>query len=134
MSVRFGQILLALCLTTSLLMASSPACCCPPPQGPDAASETHKETGKIAKASTDANVFADEYTCAIQQSPLYLTAKSPTKELRSTDSVAKLEPLIANVEFSAVTAHQESTVQSRNDLSYSSTLKSLLPPRAPPRL
>ena len=134
--LRLLQIGLAICLMASLLTASPAACTCPHPPEAETSDECkahHEETGNVD--TTDAGITADDTcVCTVDQRSPSVASKSESKDLDSKDGIANAHQLTQDLEFVAVYAYQQPTPLSAHSLSYSSTLKSLLPSRAPPRL
>ena len=76
----------------------------------------------------------DSCICAVDQRSPYVASKSESKELKSKNGIANAALIIPDLRFVAVSTFRSFSPDFSNDLSYSSTLKSLLPSRAPPRL
>ena len=137
MSFRIKRIGLALCLMMSLLIGHASACVCSHHVEKKAveSSDCHSlhESAQMVEDAGDGNVCDPGCVCVTEQSSPYAASKSPSKKFKSNDKPARSQQAISHIEF-AVTANTELPPEFVNDLSYSDTLKSLLPARAPPRL
>ncbi|MEO6656501.1 MAG: hypothetical protein ABIO36_10505 [Pyrinomonadaceae bacterium] len=135
-SIKLKQIGLALCLMASLLLGSASACTCAHHEETKAAEtdcRSHRDSTLNAETAETANAADDECICSVDNRSPYAASKSESRELHSRDAVAKPATVIPRIELvSLVTSNLSSKFVS--DLSYSYTLRSLLPSRAPPRL
>ena len=137
MSFRLKQMGMALCLMASLLIGHALACTCSHHEENEAAEtdcHSHHDSSGNIEISETGNSVDDSCICVVEQPSPYVTSKSASKELKSNNPVAGSGQLVPDLEFVAVIGRGESTSVFANDLSYSNTLKSLLPSRAPPRL
>jgi len=134
--LRLIQAGLAICLMASLLTASPAACVCSHHEETITSDEfhSHHEEAENIEVSHVGISIDDSCRCAVDQRSPYVASKSESKELRSKSGIADAQQLIPDLEFVAVSSFQRSSPEFTNDLSYSSTLRSLLPSRAPPRL
>lgn len=120
----------------SLLTASSAACTCTHHEQAKSSDEcrSHHEDAENTEVSESGVSIDDSCICALDQSTPYTASKPESKELKSNNDVANARQLIPDLEFVAISTFQQSSPEFINNLSYSSTLESLLPSRAPPRL
>ena len=133
---RLIQIGLAICLLASLLTASPAACTCSHNDEAKTSAEchSHHEDAENLESSEIAISIDDSCICAVEQRSPFVASGSTNKEFKASDKLANAEPVLAEIEFAAITSRRESSSEFVNDVSYSTTLKSLLPSRAPPRL
>lgn len=135
MIFRVKQIGLALCLMMSLLIGHASACACSHHVEKKAVetSDCHSATAETVETSNDGNACDTSCICATDQPSTYLAANSISKKSNIADAAEKIEPVVFNIELRA-SSYTEVSPEFISDLSYSNTLKSLLPSRAPPRL
>ncbi len=136
-SFKLKQIGLALCLMASLLIGNSSACTCSRHDEAKASENdchSHHESAENADIAETDNAVDDSCICIVQQPSPYLGSRSVSKELKSNDPVANSEQIIPDPEFVATTRPGGSSLVFASNLSYSNTVESLLPARAPPRL
>ena len=136
-SFKLKQIGLALCLMASLLTASPAACTCSHHEETKALENdchSHHETAETIETSVESDTVDVDCVCFVNLPSPSVISKSASKELRSNDAVSNAEQVITDLEFIAVTKLVLSSPEFGNNLSYSNTLKALLPARAPPRL
>ena len=136
-SGRIKYMLINLGLITSLLLLHVSACLCSTHVEKEAVESDCHTTSEIAQTrGTDDNAaFCDSgCVCAIDQSVQERASNSPSKEFGTIDNLAGPTQIQPEIEFVAVVETFPSASEFVNNLSYSSTLRSLLPSRAPPRL
>ena len=140
MSFRIKQIGLALCLMMSLLIGHASACACShhvekkAVESSDCHSHNKTAEAQTVEAVNDSNACDTDCVCLTEQPSPYIAENSISKNFNATDAAANAEQVVSDIEFRPSTAYAESSSEFVNDLSYSTTLKSLLPARAPPRL
>jgi hypothetical protein len=121
----------------SLLIGHASACACShhdEPQTAEAGCHSHHETTEAVEVVSDADVCDTGCVCFVDQPSPFANSKAPTREFKASDEIAKAAEFLPDLDLVAITAHTESSPGFVKNLSYSSTLKSLLPSRAPPRL
>ena len=127
-----------LILACSLLFASDiAACACShhvEKEPVKADCHSHAPTTEATQVKTDENICDKTCICAVGQLSPYIASIAPSKEFKPFDELAKPTQGLIEIEFVALKGYTESSPDFVNDLSYSTTLKSLLPSRAPPRL
>lgn len=138
MSFRIKQIALALGLMMSLLIGHASACACSHHVEKKAVESLdchlhHKAAAQTAEAVNDSNACDTDCVCLTSLPSPYIAQNSTSKNFIS-DATAKVVHVILDINFRVVVAYAGSSSEFANDLSYSYTLKSLLPARAPPRL
>ncbi len=128
---------LAMLLVMSLLTPSSAACMCSQPES-SAASEgechSHHEEERGADASGTAALAGESCVCIIDQRTPCISSKSESKELKSKAPLYYRQPISIALKTSEINLTDLSLPVVPKRLSYSTTLRSLLPARAPPRL
>ncbi|MEP6703265.1 MAG: hypothetical protein ABJB34_00505 [Acidobacteriota bacterium] len=138
MGFQFKQIILALSLMASLVIGhASAACTCShdePATIDDADCHSHHTAShEFDLPDADASALDNECTCVAQPTP-YGPANSVNKEFKSKDLAAAAVRRGADAEFVTTSILTAPAPELANNLSYSNTLRSLLPSRAPPRL
>lgn len=136
-SFRLKQIGLALCLMVSLLTASPAACTCSHPEEAktsDSQCRSQHEASENIETSGAGVAVNDSCICAVDQREPFTASKSESKELKPAKAIANVQQIIPDLRFVAVSTFPSFAPEFSNNLSYSSTLRSLLPSRAPPRL
>ncbi|MEQ1922126.1 MAG: hypothetical protein ABL952_06425 [Pyrinomonadaceae bacterium] len=134
---RLKQIGLVLCLMASLLTAVPAACACSHHEETKAVEtdcHSQHETAKPAEAVETGSAIDESCVCAVVQRTPVVASKTLGKDLKAGDAVAVIDETAADFAFVAVLSSHVAPAISAKDLSYSSTLRSLLPARAPPRL
>ena len=124
-------------LVASLLTASPAACTCSQyeePVGSENECHSRHEAEASVEASETATLGGESCICIIDHRTPCVATKSETKELKSKTQLYYLEQLSTTFEPSSVNIVKSSLPFVANDSSYSNTLRSLLPSRAPPRL
>ena len=137
MSFRLKQMGLALCLMTSLLIGHASACSCSHQVESKAVEpdcHSHHEAAEKVEAVGDGDACEADCICFVEQPSPYAASKTPCKEFKTNDKLAKSQQVIPDIEFVTVTGDAESSPEFVSNLSYSHTLRSLLRSRAPPRL
>lgn len=139
---RFKQIGLAACLMASLLVGSASACMCSHHEVKKTSVKTschgvvHEtvETATTAETTGNGNAIATNCTCPASRTAPYVASKSESEKSKGVKDKA-VSSAVASVPVLIAADSQEIAVLDLDgQLSYSSTLKSLLPARAPPRL
>lgn len=134
---RIKQIGLVLCLMASLLTAVPAACTCSHHEETKAVEtdchSQHEAINPIETAETG-NAINESCVCAVAQRAPLAASRSLSKDLKVSDPAAHSDEFATDFEFVAAASFYVAPAMSGNDLSYSSTLRSLLPARAPPRL
>lgn len=92
------------------------------------------QTTEATQANGNESVCDKSCICAVGQLSVYVASKAPSKELKPIDEQAKPAKVLAETEFVAINGYTEPPSDFVKNVSYSSTLSSLLPARAPPRL
>lgn len=136
-SFRLKQIGLALCLMVSLLTASPAACTCSHPEEAntsDSECRSQHEATENLETSGAGVAVDDSCICAVDQREPFAASKSENRELKPDKAIASPEQIIPDLRFVAVSTFHSFSPEFSNNLSYSNTLRSLLPSRAPPRL
>lgn len=134
---RLRQIGLALCLMASLLTASPAACACAHHEETKAVEtdcHSHHESAKVSETAETGNSVDVACVCVVDPRSPLVVSTTVGKELKAPDAIAPSSYLAPDLEFVAATTFHVVQPTLDKDLSYSSTLKSLLPSRAPPRL
>jgi hypothetical protein len=136
-SFRMKKIGLALFLMMSLLIGHASACTCPhhvenKPAEPDC--HSHHPSTEMVEARGDGNVCDAECVCSVDQRSPSVASKAPSKEFKANDKPVQSEQVVPNIEVVALASSSGSLPTFDTNLSCSTTLKSLLPSRAPPRL
>jgi hypothetical protein len=140
MNFRIKQIGLALCLMMSLLIGHASACMCSHHvekkviESSDCHSQGETVKTETAATADEGNACDTSCVCSTEQFSPYVASNSVSKKFMAADETANSAQAFSDIEFRAATAYVESATEFANDLSYSNTLKSLLPSRAPPRL
>lgn len=93
----------------------------------------HNQKTEAAQAKGDVNDFDKICICFVGQQSPYIASRASGKDFKSNVEPAKPGHII-ETEIIAVSFSIESLPDFISDVSYSSTLSSLLPSRAPPRL
>ena len=135
MKTHVKHIGLALCLMMTLIIGNVSACACSHHVEKKALEtfDCHSTTAESVGTSNDGNACDTSCVCATNQPSTSAAASSISNKSNITDAAEKIEPVAFNIEL-GVGAYAEVPSEFANDLSYSNTLKSLLPSRAPPRL
>lgn len=136
-SFRLKQMGLALCLMASMLVGNGSAGVCSHhdvTKGAENDHHSHNESVDDFGISKTDDAVNDSCICVVEQISPSVTSKSVSKEFHSNDSVSDHEQSAQVPEFIAVATFHFSPHSPANDLSYSNTLRALLPARAPPRL
>lgn len=136
-SFGLKQIGLALCLVASLLTASPAVCACShhlETKAPENECHAGHEMPQDVEAADIGNSVDESCICAVEQRSPYVGATSEGKELKSKDAISNAELIVRDLDFVAVNTTPPLSLGFVSDLSYSYTLRSLLPARAPPRL
>lgn len=134
---RIKQIGLALGLMMSMLIGHASACTCSrhvdsQAADPDCRSQ-HTSTETVGAAG-HGSVCEAECICLVNRPSPYAASKRPGKEFNAHDQPAGAGHVLPAIEVLAAPGYVPPASEFVNDLSYSTTLKSLLPSRAPPRL
>ena len=131
------RLLVSLALIASLLIGHASACACPRHVETEAVESadchTHHETTGAVETDSDGNVCDTSCVCVIEQSP-FLASNAPSKQFKASYELAKPAQTLPDLDVAAIRVDTQSSPAYVHDLSYLSTLKSLLPSRAPPRL
>ena len=143
---RLKKIGLALCLMVSLFVGQSAAACACSHHEPVkkvAESDCHSHRGKSpasakdipdTKDSENATSIATDCTCFVQSATPIVAVQQTNKKSKSKHSTAGLL-LPASEINSFLAVHAGASLSASDDpISYSNTLASLRPSRAPPRL
>ena len=138
MTRMLRQAFLAILACSAMFASSSSACLCSHHHVKKKVVESdchslHHVTTQEVETESDGDFCDTSCVCIAEQSSPLATSKAPTKEFKAND-VAKAAEFLPENDFVRVTAFNKSSPSFLSDLSYSSTLKSLLPARAPPRL
>ena len=136
-SCRLKQIALVLFVMASLLSASPAACACShheEEQTFETDCHSQHENTDTAQSATIGNAIGESCVCVVGQREPFAASKSANKELKAFDGVSEPEQIAPVPEFAVVITRAASTHGFVSDSFYSSTLRSLLPARAPPRL
>lgn len=139
-SFRVKQIGLALCLMMSLLIGHSSACACSHHvekkliESSDCHSQHETAQAQTVEKVNNNDACDTNCICRTEQPLAYLAANPINKKFNATDATANALQGVSDIEFRVAAACTESSSELVNDLSYSNTLKFLLPSRAPPRL
>lgn len=134
---RLKQIALVLCLMASLLTAVPAACTCSHHEEAKAVkTDCHSQHEAVNSTETveTGNAIDESCVCTVAQRAPLAASGSFTKDLKASDPAAHSGEIITDFEFEASASFYLAPAISRTDLSYSSTLRALLPARAPPRL
>ncbi len=135
---RLRQIGLVLCLMASMLAAVPAACACSHHEETKVVEtdcHSQHETSKPAETVETGIAVDESCVCAVaQRTPFVTTSKTFSKDLKAGDAVALADKKESDFAFVAATSFYVAPPISTNNLLFSSTLRSLLPARAPPRL
>ena len=140
MYFRIKQIGLALCLMMSLLIGHASACACShhvekkTVESSDCHSQHKKDNAQTVDAVNDGDACDTNCICLTDQAAPYVAANAVNKNFYGDSAAADAEQVVSDGESQAVPSHAVVLLEFVSDLSYSNTLKSLLPSRAPPRL
>jgi len=137
MSFRLKQMGLALCLMASLLISHASVCTCSHHEESKTSEldcHSHHEASETVEIVIDGDVCDTGCICTVEQTSPYAASSSPGKEFKSSETATGFAQTVADLEFVTILKLGKSKPYFVNDLSYSYTLKSLLPSRAPPRL
>ena len=118
----------------SLLTASSSACICSRHEETETVEvdcHSHHESSDFDIKQT--NAFDEGCACSVEQPLPRLGSKTENNDLK-INSVLKTEQALLDLKFVAVGVFYTLSPDFTRRLSYSNTLKSLIPARAPPRL
>ena len=128
----------------SLLVSSASACTCSHHHAAvkaEVSSCHHSEMSEMADRhdaqfeNTSFSLTAnDNCICSSDQLSSFVAANPISKKFNRTETTTEAKQVGSGVEFQSTSAFAELSPEFVSDLSYSSTLKSLLPARAPPRL
>lgn len=133
------QIGLAVCVMASLLVGSASACMCSHHQVRKQAVKTSchgvsHETAVAGDKRTAGKAFDVDCTCRVNQPTPVVISKTEEKRSKAEKKIAG-EPVPARVELlETAAAHATDVPPFYEGPTYSYTLASLLPSRAPPRL
>ena len=134
---RLKHVTFAVLLLASLLTTVPAACTCSQP-GSSVASKgdypSHHEAEPRAEVSGTANFTGGSSCCIIDQRSPCVSSKLETKEPKSNAPLCHSERISIAFERAAINIVDLSLPIFTRGLSYSTTLRSLLPSRAPPRL
>jgi hypothetical protein len=136
MTTGIRHILMSILAILSLGAASLSACTCShhvEPKVVENDCHSHHETVSRTELANAGLAFDEECTCAIQQWSPCVVSKSLSKEFGLND-VASTADVTIDLEFTSAASYREPGFITATQLSHSSTPKSLLPARAPPRL
>jgi hypothetical protein len=139
MYVRIKQIGLTLCAMMSLLVGHVSACACAhhieKKVIESSSCHLHHDVAEAqtVEASNDSNACDPTCVCLSEQPSPYIAANPISKKFNAPDAAGSAR-VVSSAEFRAVVTYADSSFEHVADLSYSNTLKSLLPSRAPPRL
>lgn len=136
-SFRLKQIALVLFVMASLLSASPAACACSHHEETKAVeSDCHSQHEQTEKAQNvpDGDAINESCVCVDSQREPFAASKSANKELKAFDAVSEPDQVAYAPELAALITLSTSMPVSVSDRFYSTTLRSLLPARAPPRL
>lgn len=132
---RLKQIGLALCLMASLLTASPAACICSHHDETETVEvDCHSHHGSAEPEASNANSVDESCICAVEQPLPRLASKSENTDFRSQNDGLRTEQIIPDLQYVAVNSFRSLPAEFTSRRSYSSTLRLLLPARAPPRL
>lgn len=135
---RIKQIGLALSLVTSLLVGHAAAVCMcshhEPQKAPQADCHSSHTEGPEAASVGAATTFDADCICLAQGVTPSTAAKSINKKFKSKDLATGSAERASDFKLVAVVEHPHPLPGFHKKLSYSNTLETLLPSRAPPRL
>ena len=140
MSFKIKQICMALCLMASLAVGHISACTCShhapakkvePETG---GCRSHHKAAETVEALSDASVCDAGCVCFVEQPSPVVASKSPSREFKSHQTAGAVEQFATNFDFVAASNYHEPPLEPPTTSFHSTTLKSLLPSRAPPRL
>lgn len=137
LALKIKQIGLVLCVMAAILTASPAACTCSHHEETNATESdchSHHESAETTETAETGNAVDDSCVCAIDQRLPSVASTTVGKELKSSEAVVPSNQNVGDLEFVAIATFHVALPTLTNDLSYSSTLKSFLPARAPPRL
>lgn len=137
--LRAQQITWVIFLMASLLSASPAACLCSsheeqPPATTKSECHSHSGTHESAAESETGSISGHECVCVVDQRAPSLTAKQETTETKAKDAILHREHIAPQFAFTAVVMVEHSSLFLADKRFYTSTQRSLLPSRAPPRL
>ena len=129
---------MALCVMMSLLIVHVSACACSHHVEKKVVEKpschSHGETAEMVEAVNDSNVCDADCICFAEQTSPYIEANLVNKNFNAKDTAAPLTSPVSKIEFRAAATYINSLPEFVSNHSYSNTLRSLLPARAPPRL
>lgn len=139
MRFRFKKIGLALSLMVSLVAGHASARCICSHHQLDQATETdchsHHDSDASIESLKPAHAAAGPgCVCVVEASTPFASTRSAKKDLGSTDLGALGDCIFADIASAEATKLTTTPAGFENNFSYSYTLRSLLPSRAPPRL
>ncbi len=139
MNFRIKQIGLALCLMMSLAVGHVSACACSHHVEKKVVESSdchsHHETAEAQTVETvnDSNACDTGCVCRTEQRSPFIAVNPISKKIIA-EAASNPAHVVSQIEFRVASAYSELSPEFVTDLSYSNTLKSLLPSRAPPRL
>lgn len=124
-----------MCLMASLLISHTAACACSHHAENTADCHSRHEAAEMAEIAGEDDACDTGCVCSVEQPSPYAASKSPAKDFETTyGELARSAPVIPNIEFAAIIASAGMLPEFVTNLTHSATFKSLLRPRAPPRL
>ena len=135
---RIKQVGLALSLIASLVVGHAAAACACSHHEQVKTVETdchsHQDQNPTIPITDGGTAFDTDCICVVQRAIPYASAKSASKKFKSKDFAAGSQELGSGIEFVVYLKFIEPLPELDDNLSYSNTLRALLPVRAPPRL
>jgi hypothetical protein len=134
---RIRQIGLALCLMMTLAIGHVSACGCShhvEKEAVKADCHSHLQTTRTTETDGGSDVCDTSCICLAGQATPYIVTKSTSKEFKAKDKLVQSQQADAEIEFVAIKRFVDRSPAFVAGVSYSTTLKSLLRSRAPPRL
>ncbi len=135
---RIRQVGLALSLMASLVVGhAAAACACSHHEQVktvETACHSHQDQDPTIPTTDGASAFDRDCICVVQRATPYAFTKSANKKFKSKDFAGGSQELGSGIEFVVKLTFIEPLPNLDDDLSYSNTLRALLPVRAPPRL
>jgi hypothetical protein len=133
---KFRQIGLALCLMASLLVVHVSACTCAHHESAEPVEtdcHSHHGSHESVVVGNHEAMVDDECICVVDQASPYLTSPG-SKQVRTNDEIESMVSFVPVARTVGIASPQAPLPSIDNQPSYSYTLESLLPSRAPPRL
>ena len=135
---RIKQIGLALSLMASLVVGhAAAACACSHHEQVETVKtdcHSHRDQKPKVPVADGGIAFDKNCICVVQRATPYASTKSANKKFKSKDFAAGSREPASGIEFVLDPKFIEPLPELASNLSYSNTLRALLPVRAPPRL